>query len=599
MLCYVKESEIRILNAILVGLLGCGTPGSDIQQPPAKPELLPSKDRLIRASMVLRGVRPSVEDLDAITADPALYASLVDVYIESDEFGLTVRDIYAEALLVRTDVMEQLPVLGDISDTENLQYVNKATNESPLRLVEQIVVEDLPFTNIVTADWMWTDRVLAGIYGLPYDVDGPEWQKSWWSDGRPAAGLLVDSEIWRRHESAGSNFNRLRANFVSDTFLCDSFAGRDIAVGGGVDIADEFAVSNAVMVTPSCIGCHQAMDPLGSHFWGFKTALRDNFVTRAYGAGCIDWEDPEDPIPLPVDYSWGQFCYPLEHYTPADEQDWAPWNIRGPGYYGLPSRDLTSLGEHIADDPRFAMCAARRFTGYFTQTPKMDVPLEVAGAHRDVFVASGYSAKALAESIVLSDEFAVLRAPNASDVGLQVIRPEQYDRMIYALTGFRWLAVADKADCATTKLAARGTMCWGPVNLASSDFFGYRSSAGGVDGYLVVSPVHSPTPTKELIMARFAAEAAAFVVDSDLMLPSSQRRMLRLLQGDTWDEPMVRSQLVALHWQVLGVDVTSDDEAIDEYYELYFDRIARDPDPSAAWKLLIHALLRDPRVLFY
>ncbi|NCG17571.1 MAG: hypothetical protein GWP91_00960 [Rhodobacterales bacterium] len=601
--CRAEENTIVTVIAILVGLGGCAnSPVSDAAGPAVDPvvESLDPVDRLIRASIVLRGVRPSVADMDAVVADPTAYEDIIETYLASPEFSTTIGDVYAEVLMMRTDVQAQMPLMGTMADTQYVESIYKATSESPLKLVQQIVDEDLPLTTLVTADWMWTNKTLSTVYGLPFDEDGPEWQKSWWADGRPAGGLLSDSEIWRRHVSAGSNFNRLRANFLADVFLCDNYSGRDIALINGVNIADEFAVANAALVVPECVSCHQTMDPLASHLWGFKLMLKGNHIVDAFRNGCIDWQDPQHPSPLPeINYTWGQYCYPLENYLPAHEDDWEAWNIRPPSYYGSPSHDLQTLGANIAEDPRFAMCAARSFTGYFTQTDKMAVAYELASEHRDVFIESGYSAKALARSIVLSSEFAIKFAPDEETVGVQVIRPEQYDRLVYDLTGFRWMAVADEPDCAVNYNDFKGSQCWGPVNLAQSDVFGFRSMAGGIDGYLVTSPVHSPTPTKEIVMGRFAAEDAAFVVDSDLSLVVSERRLLTKLDGSDWSEAMVRDQLVSLHWQMLGLAVVADDESINEYWALYQDRLSRDSDTAGAWKLIIHALLRDPRVLFY
>ena len=40
---------------------------------------------------------------------------------------------------------------------------------------------------------------------------------------------------------------------------------------------------------------------------------------------------------------------------------WENLGLRKPGYYGLPSDHMGDVGEHIAQDPRFAQWFLRRY----------------------------------------------------------------------------------------------------------------------------------------------------------------------------------------------------------------------------------------------
>ena len=196
----------------------CGIATEDTSDTPEVPSatyrFLSADDHLIRASMAIRGTRPSASDLDIARDHPEHIPVLIDTYLEDPRFGETIKDWAAEQFLLRTDVLDALPAVGPL-EGHTLSEMYEATSESPLRLVEEVVMDDHPLTTIVTADWVWTNEAHRKIYGLAYDPAGPAWQRSTWSDGRPVAGLLSDSEMWRRYESAGSNFHRLRANVVA------------------------------------------------------------------------------------------------------------------------------------------------------------------------------------------------------------------------------------------------------------------------------------------------------------------------------------------------------------------------------------------------
>jgi hypothetical protein len=548
---------------------------------------------LVRASMVVRGTRPTVAELEAVERDPAALRGLVRAWMESEPFRATIRDMWAEILLIRNDTFLQLPALG-LMEGYDLGDIYLGTVEEPLKLVEHVVSHDLPLTELVTAQYMLTDEVTATIYGVPYDFQAGGWQLSEWPDERPRAGLLSSAQLWRRWESNGSNFHRGRANMIAGRFLCEDFESRDIVVDGGIDIADEEEVARAVLENPGCISCHQAMDPLAGFLWGYKRQIHRNYVAESILGGCeYDWseQDPmHGPSYLPEDH-----CYPLRQYVTADEDDWLEWGLREPGYYGAPARDLADVGQQIATDPRFSECMARQFQGWITQTDAKAVPFEQASAMQQVLEQSSFSAKALVEAIVLSEPFA-----RGTQGGLLAVRPEQYARAIEDLTGFRWWSAPDALDCddpTRSEVRRYGTQCWGDVDLSDSDVFGFRAMSGGVDGKVVLRPTRTVTPTKTLVMAQLAANAAGAVVDSDLSRPALERRLLSLVEPDTTDEAAVRAQIAWLHARVLGQRDAVDSAEVDNSYALFV--LGAGQGPAAGWKVLLTAMFQDPQLMFY
>jgi hypothetical protein len=549
--------------------------------PPPDPWLAPH-EQAVRVSMALRGLRPSLSELERATSggDAAL-AELVDEWLESPEFATTIRDMHAEQLLIRTDVEEQLPLYGPLEglDTTTL---HQGLTEVPLAIVEDVVMSGRPYSEIVTTQRFRTNAVYSAVHGLPFDDNGPEWQEVEWTDGRPLAGLLSDSELWRRHRSAGSNFHRGRANFVSSIFLCEDFATRDVPVEGGIDLSDEFAVAEAVTQRGTCIACHQALDPLAAYFWGFRHQLNAQAVRNTYESGC---EYPVDnPTPPPGHGVASDLCYPLRFYQPELENDWEAWRLRPPGYFGLPGDDLVDLGAYIASDARFASCSARRFWSYFAQERTTDVDPALVSELTSVLEAEGQDARALVKAIVLHPRF------RSREGGVLTTRPEQLSRTIEELTGFRWVVEPHK-EC--------DTECWGSVELTNTDRYGFRAIAGGVDGMSITVPTHSPTPTRRLVLSRLASEAAHYVTSRDLASPPSERRLLSLVERDTTEETAVRAQIAFLVARISGELVPADDPEVDDVLALWTDARALTGDGEGAWRVVIAALLQDSRMEFF
>ena len=593
-----------IAYGLALGLLACDNPGTPPEGRTSAADnevytFLSPSDHLLRASMAIRGTRPNPDQLQAVQEDPDLLPAFVDSYLADPLLGDTIKDIGAELFLVRTDVIDQLPAIGALRGRE-LRHVHEATAETSLRLFEEIVVEDLPLTELVTADWVWTNPTHALIYGLAFDEERGGWQRSSWDDGRPQAGVLSDSELWRRYESAGSNFHRLRANFVASALLCEDFNVRDIDGASGVDISNEFEVANAVKTVDACVNCHQALDPLAGFFWGFKKQTKRFTVVKAYNQDCRNYNISGES--LVENYTPDQFCYPFENYTVGDEGGWMHWDLREPGYYGEPLDHLSDLGDAIAQDPRFAQCMGRTFYAYMTQSYREEVPLELATELQRVLEDSGYDTKALIRHIVLTDSFRASGGEQdapVSPAGLQTIRPEQYARTIEDLTGFRWWVKADLEDCANPRVDGEGTRCWGEVDLGTTDRFGFRSMSGGLNGYYITSPTHTFTPSKDMVIDRYAFEAAGFVVPRDLDGRHTPPYLLNQVTSGSIEEGVVRDQLVDLHLRILGEFLEADGPEIEETWGLWSQVFQSSQDTQTAWTVTLAALLQDTRMVFY
>ncbi len=556
-------------------------------------------DRAVRASLSLRGIRPTEAELAALEADPSSLEAMIDGWLADPLFGETVKDLHAELFLVRTDTTYQLPVMGLLTARGyNQADVHTSTVEAPLELVRDLVMTDRPYGEALTVDYTLADAVVADIYGLPYDAAVGGWQRTRWVDGRPQSGLLSDSELWRRHVSNAANFHRGRANFISRTFLCEDIGARDVFVEGGVDISDEFAVAHAVNTDPGCVACHSVLDPLAAFFWGYKEQLKRGAILAAYDVGCEwDWSLGEPPRGA---YRVEHWCYPLKFYDVGESKGWETWGLKPPAYYGAPASDVRDLGWMIREDPRFAQCTARNVWSWMAQTPRDQVPAAIVDELAATFTDSDQSLKELARAVVTHEAFVTVASEGVGggeappSVGLLSLRPEAWARSIEASTGFVWQANQDEQGC-----AQQPNTCWGTIDLGRSDRFGFRAMFGGVDGVTVTHPIHTPTPTKVMALQRMAEEAAGYVVAQDLLLGATDRKLLREISPDDRDEAVVRAQIVALHRRLLTLATEPSSAEVELAWGLWSDAVARSGDPAEGWRVVIAALLQDPRLVLY
>ncbi len=519
-------------------------------------------ERLVRASMALRGVHPSVAELERLAADPESLEAIARTWLDDPRLGDTVRDMHAEELLVRTDAQPHPPAIGALAGYD-LGAIAESLDEEPLHAIADVVTSGRPYTEILTGTTAMADPIVAAAYGLPHDPNGLEWQASWWTDGRPVAGILSSSTLWQRHMSSDTNHHRARAALIANVFLCDEIEARSDA-----GIVEPALAEVAVDADPACTICHSVLDPLASAMSGVRRYVLPSETTNAMSLGCPDG------------LSWA--CFPIAMWD-ASLKD-ADVMMPPPALYGVPIEGLDDLGQAIAVDPRFPECTARRFYGYFAHMPPAEVDASVATELAAAFVASGFDARELMLAAALHESFAPGAAPD--HVGTLQARPEQLARTIEALTGYRWRGDPSFPGC---------DPCRGPVDIATTDEFGLRTLMGGIDGWDVVDPEPRPLPTREIAIAWFAEEAAAFVVDHDAAAAPGERTLLA--HGVPSSGGDVRKQLAALHLAILGEWIGESD--LDATQALWDGAYLRSGDVAHAWKVVVAAMLEDHRLVTY
>lgn len=548
-------------------------------------ELLSPTDRAVRASLALRGVRPTPEELAQADDLPGL----VDAWLETDAFGETLKDMHDEALLLRVDegrpsVSWKRP-LPRTSPNQDEAWINDQIQEAPLTLIEYVVRNDRPYTEILTADYALGNETMEVVWGAGDEGMGPDpigldceddelpghpgWKMCRWTEsGRNGAGVLSSTFFYVRWRSTLANQHRARANAISRAFLCYDFLDQPVNLDEvDVDLADVEAVANAVRDHPGCASCHQSLDPIASFLYGFTPTFRPGRV---------------EEYPVQMYNSRGA-------YRPGRELA----NLRTPALFGEDGETLADLGRLLTEHPDFASCTVRRMYSFLDQTSVEAVPDELVGAWAVEFVASGYDTKALLKSMVLHDAFHVSHAVSeagADDiVGLKKVRPEQASRMVEAMTGFRWITEIDTGE----------RRPYGTIDLLGDARFGYRVLAGGLDGTTVVLPNHNYNPPMAAMWRQYAGLAAQHVVSEDFARPAAERRLLGQVEPGTTDDAEVRAQIEALYWAVLA----ERPEAADvDAAKALFDTAADSGEPDGvtrAWTLLLSAFFQDVRFTHY
>jgi hypothetical protein len=110
-----------------------------------KPSGLAARDWLVRASLDMRGTRPTLEELDAIQADPSRVDAIVASLVDDARVEQRVRSIFAAAFRTRRDAYywsgEDLGL-----DEEQEGAFQRALAEEVPSLIAHVALSDAPFT---------------------------------------------------------------------------------------------------------------------------------------------------------------------------------------------------------------------------------------------------------------------------------------------------------------------------------------------------------------------------------------------------------------------------------------------------------------------
>ena len=206
---------------------------------------------------------------------------------------------------------------------------------APLELIAYVVENDLPYTEILTADYIMANPWSAKAYGAETRFDDPEnvyefrrsriveyyrkgdGYESEWDDELaaayvadpgplrttyPHAGILNTNAFLNRYPTTATNRNRARARWTYYHFL-----GLDIEKSASrttdpVALAD---TNNPTLHNPNCTVCHTLMDPVAGAFQNYSD---DGYYKHAWhGVDSLDDLYKRGALPQAVEVeSWAQ-----------------------------------------------------------------------------------------------------------------------------------------------------------------------------------------------------------------------------------------------------------------------------------------------------
>lgn len=508
-------------------------------EPVVEPAELGALELLARASLDARAIRPTEDEIARIEADPDALPEVLDAFIASDAFPERLVNLYNEVLRTRTDrflaVLDNDPRFVD--ESYNLAF-RHAVGEEPLRMFWYVAANDLPYTDVVTADYTVANDAMLEHLPMVAEEEGEGWKRAHYLDDRPAAGVLGTTGFYWRYTSTTENANRGRAQAMARSLLCDGRFEAAVSFQGATS-----GLSERTRTDPTCTSCHGSLDPLAAHFWGYM------------------WRNQE---------AWLE----ITAYSSAREDQWARVTGVGPGYYGAPSEGMASLGALLAADPRLINCAVETGMKFWLREKVNLEDAEAFTAHREAFLANGQTLRSLSRSLLDDADY---RAADRGDdtTRPRTLRPDQLAGSIEALTGYRWT--------------------WGGNDMLDVDEPGVRILSGGADGFIASEPSPEPSTTTLLVQERVAEAASAYAIDNESSHAPEERVLLREidLSDPAPPDAELAAQMAALYLRIHTRRLDEADADVLALVDFWKERAAVS-DPASAWEDVLVALFRHP-----
>ena len=214
-----------------------------------------------------------------------------------------------ETYRLRKEAHESNDVRDRLELDEWYREVEHGTRRAPLELIAHVVENDLPYTEILTADYIMANPATARAYGAttrftdPTDPSEfkPSSIVSYYRRGEgfveehdpdvdarrildpgplateyPHAGILNSTVFLRRYPTTATNRNRARSRWTYYHFL-----GLDIEKSASRTTDPEALAdtNNPTMHNPACTVCHRVLDPVAGAFqnYGDEGFYRDQW----------------------------------------------------------------------------------------------------------------------------------------------------------------------------------------------------------------------------------------------------------------------------------------------------------------------------------
>ena len=577
-----------------------------------------------------RGLSALPMILDGVMKEDAFYERLREGF--NDVFLLLGVDGNADQTVLSYEHFEktrhwyQTYDLSRIKDKDERQRAEwkiadeyrKAILGEPMKLIEHVVRNDKPFTEIVTADYIMVSPYSARGYGVFDKVksqfknaDNPfeyvpvklaaltgrsrsEDQESK-TGFYPHAGILSTFQYLTRYPTTETNRNRLRARMYYQHFLGVDVLELAARVSDAAAAAAKYEVPT--MQAPECVVCHKTLDQVAGLFQDYWKFADQGVYGKRKGGWFTD-----------------MFAAGFEGEALPDAERW---------------RAFQWLGERTAKDPRFAVAMVEHMyyvlTGRKVLSPPkgFDDPLFPARrrAHAEQrrrieaiaarFAQSGFNLKSVFKDWIASDFYradglaAALAEPcrlaELDDAGLvRLLSPEQLERKIAAVFGTKWGRLTDQLAVLY----------------------------GAIDSKEVTDRATDPSGAMGAIQRMLSNDVACTHVGADFARPAARRILFPGIEPDVVPgasaagDDRIRKAIARLHERILGRDDAVGSDEVRRTFVLFnaivqdaktqkgLDKrenwhcrqngnIADDPHYTVrAWRGVVTYLLRRPEFLY-
>ena len=162
-----------------------------------------------------------------------------------------------------------------IGGMRHVSYARYGAVQAPVELIAHVAENDLPYTEILTADYVMANGSVAKAFGDDVEFDDPEdpfefrparIREHRYSDDFPQAGILNTLSFLRRYPTTPTNRNRARSRWAYHHFL-----GVDIeSAVARIDADALFDTRNPTMHNAACTVCHIPLDPAAGAFHNYN-----------------------------------------------------------------------------------------------------------------------------------------------------------------------------------------------------------------------------------------------------------------------------------------------------------------------------------------
>jgi len=541
-------------------------------------EQLDEVGTLRKATLALAGRLPTTQEVEQVRGfgidaiDPVL-----DEIMKEDAFFERLVEIFNDTLLTDRYInnTDAIGVLNPdkfprywYEGTEDNQirnqlafYTNVGVAREALNLIVHVVKHDLPYTEILTADYQMFTPYSAKAYGVDVKFQDPTdpWEIAPGKlPGVPHAGVLTTSMFLNRFPTTATNRNRARARVVYKFFLDTDI----LKLGARPLDPTSIKTVNPTMNNQNCTVCHELIDPVAATF--------QNYQAR-------------------------------NDYTPLETTEQMTWftDMRLPGFgqtslpEGQEKQAEQWLAKQIVADDRFAQSAVRVVWKGLTGQELLAEPFDAnhpdyvhaleAFQVQDRVVKSiaaklrsnNYNLKLVFKEVIKTDYFRARnvrtkdggplsdeRKAELGDLGTaNYLSPEQLDRKIEAVTGYPWRPNRDQPDFLTNANE-------------------YRIFYGGIDSNSITQRIADPNGIMANISLRMANEMSCLATARDFSADPSDRLLFPYVERSFVPEDdnqfsvpavtdAIRANIQHLYDHVLGESYDLGDPEITAAYNLF------------------------------